>query len=222
MRRPPRANAVLSARSDPGTICDRGIPQLNPTTMPFAIRNTELPDILEIESPVHGDPRGFFTEIYNAGRWTEAGFPERRFVQDNLSCSARGTLRGLHYQIDPHGQDKLVRCLRGKVYDVAVDIRRGSPHFGRWVGRTLTGDNGAALWVPSGFAHGFLVLEDDSLVLYKCTACYAPQAERSILWNDPAIGIVWPEQATSLSAKDAAAPTLAGADFNFVYQNARR
>lgn len=189
--------------------------------MPFAVRKTEIPGVIEIESPVHGDDRGFFTEIYNTERWLPAGFPVQRFVQDNLSCSSRGTLRGLHYQIDPHSQGKLVRCLRGSVFDVAVDIRRGSPTFGRWIGRTLTGQNGLALWVPAGFAHGFLVLEDQSFVLYKCNACYAPNAERSILWNDPSIGILWPEPVTSLSKKDADAPSLDRADFNFVYDPAK-
>ncbi len=184
--------------------------------MPFAIRPTELPGILEVESPVHGDSRGFFTEIHNAERWAAAGLTET-FQQDNLSCSARGTMRGLHYQIHPHAQGKLVRCLRGSVFDVAVDIRRGSPTFGRWVGRTLTAANGLALWVPAGFAHGFLVLEDETLALYKCTACYAPAAERSILWNDPAIGIAWPISAEHFSAKDLAAPALADADYTFVY-----
>jgi dTDP-4-dehydrorhamnose 3,5-epimerase len=186
--------------------------------MPFAIRPTEIPAILEIESPVHGDSRGFFTEIFNAERWQPEGFNES-FQQDNLSCSARGTMRGLHYQIEPHGQGKLVRCLRGSVFDVAVDIRRGSPHFGRWVGRTLTGANGLAMWVPAGFAHGFLVLEDETLALYKCTSCYAPAAERSILYNDPAIGIAWPIPALHFSPKDLAAPTLAKADYNFVYDS---
>jgi len=184
--------------------------------MAFAIRPTELSGVLEIESPVHGDSRGFFTEVHNAERWAAAGFAEQ-FQQDNLSCSARGTMRGLHYQILPHGQGKLVRCLRGSVFDVAVDIRRGSPTFGRWVGRTLTGANGLALWVPVGFAHGFLVLEDESLVLYKCTTCYMPSAERSIIWNDPAIGIQWPIAAVHFSPKDTAAPPLSGADYNFTY-----
>ena len=185
--------------------------------MKFSIRNTDLPGVLEIESPVHGDDRGFFTEVYNADRWLPAGFPRQEFLQDNISCSSSGTLRGLHYQIDPHGQGKLVRCLQGRVFDVAVDIRRGSPTFGQWTGRVLTRENGLALWVPAGFAHGFQVLEDQSIVIYKCDACYAPHAERSILWSDPAIGIQWPGRTTSLSEKDANAPTLAEADYNFVY-----
>src|SRR6185436_20628412 len=134
--------------------------------MSFAIRATELPGILKVESPIHGDGRGFFTEIHNAERWAASGFTET-FQQDNLSCSARGTLRGLHYQIQPHGQGKLVRCLRGSVFDVAVDIRRGSPSLGKWVGRTLSGANGLAMWVPAGFAHGFLALEDETIVIYK-------------------------------------------------------
>jgi len=189
--------------------------------MPFAIRPTELPGILEIESPVHGDARGFFTEIHNADRFGPAGFTET-FQQDNLSCSAKGTLRGLHYQILPNGQGKLVRCLRGSVFDVAVDIRRGSPTFGKWVGRTLTGANGLALWVPAGFAHGFLALADETYVLYKCTTCYAPQAERAIIWNDPAIGIDWPIPPAHFSPKDLAAPLLANADYNFVYTPERK
>lgn len=186
--------------------------------MPLAIRKTELPGVLEIQSPVHGDDRGFFTEVYNADRWTAEGFPRLHFEQDNLSCSTRGTLRGLHYQIEPFSQGKLVRCLRGSVYDVAVDIRRGSPTFGKWVGRTLTQRGGLALWVPEGFAHGFLVLEDETLIVYKCTSCYAPHAERSIRWDDPALEITWPIQATALSKKDADAPVMADAEFNFIYR----
>lgn len=187
--------------------------------MAVSIAPTEIPGVLLLESPVFEDSRGFFTEVFNAGDFRAAGF-DRTFLQDNLSCSSKGTVRGLHFQIEPHGQGKLVRCLQGSVYDVAVDIREGSPTFGRWVGRTLTRENGRALWVPVGFAHGFLALEDASLVLYKCTTCYAPHADRSILYNDPAIGIEWPVTPSSISDKDARAPLLEDADYNFVYEAA--
>jgi dTDP-4-dehydrorhamnose 3,5-epimerase len=176
--------------------------------MSFAVRKTELPGVLEIETPVHGDSRGFFTEIYNADRWLPAGFPDQVFVQDNLSCSARGTLRGLHYQIDPHSQGKLVRCLRGSVFDVAVDIRRGSPTFGRWYGSVLDDVDHRQLYVPPGFAHGFCVLSEDADFFYKCTDYYHPASERGIAWDDPDIGIAWPLRDVALSAKDQQNPRL--------------
>ena len=138
-------------------------------------------------------------------------------MQDNLSESKRGTIRGLHYQLEPKGMGKLVRAIRGSVFDVAVDLRRGSPWFGKWVGRTLSAENGLSLWVPVGFAHGFLALEDDTLVLYKCTATHAPEAERAVSYADPAIGIAWPFTPTLVTPKDDAAPKLAAADFNFQY-----
>ncbi len=180
------------------------------------ISHTEIADVLAIRSPKFGDARGYFTEVHNASAWADAGF-DHTFVQDNMSVSSKGTLRGLHYQLHPHGQGKLVRALRGVVFDVAVDIRDGSPTFGKWIGRTLSEENGLALWVPPGFAHGFLVLEDNTQILYKCTYPYTPEAERAIVYNDPEIGIEWPLEATQLKERDAEAPGLHDADRNFRY-----
>ena len=166
-----------------------------------------LPDVLLIEPAVFRDARGSFRELYNAERYEGAGVPSS-FRQDNLSRSARGVLRGLHLQ-HPRSQGKLVTVLEGAVFDVAVDVRRGSATFGRWTGYTLTGQNAHQLWVPPGFAHGFLVLEDDTFFSYKCTDVYSPAHELTVRWDDPAIGIRWPGEAPRLSDKDAAAPTLA-------------
>src|SRR5688572_7590607 len=170
---------------------------------------TALPEVLLIEPRVFQDDRGFFLETYNESRFAEHGIPQR-FVQDNHSRSARNVLRGLHFQ-EPNPQGKLLRVVRGAVFDVAVDIRKGSPTFGKWFGVELSEENQRMLWVPEGFAHGFWVLRDDTDVLYKCTALYQPAAEQSILWNDPEIGIAWPEGDPILSAKDAAAPRLSKA-----------
>jgi len=166
-----------------------------------------LPEVLLLEPAVFRDARGSFRELYNAERYEQAGVPAR-FRQDNLSRSARGVLRGLHLQ-HPRAQGKLVTVLEGAVFDVAVDVRRGSPTFGRWTGYTLTGGNAHQLWVPPGFAHGFLVLEDDTFFSYKCTDVYAPAHELTVRWDDPAIGIRWPAERPTLSDKDAVAPTLA-------------
>lgn len=173
--------------------------------------DTSLPGVKLIEPKVFADGRGFFLESWNARKFADAGI-DCHFVQDNHSRSIRGVLRGLHYQVrDPQG--KLVRVTRGAVFDVAVDIRRSSPHFGRWVGYELSEANRRMLWVPPGFAHGFLVLSDGADFLYKCTSLYAPAHDRSIAWNDPAIGIDWPVDVTPLlSPKDAAAPLLAAAE----------
>jgi dTDP-4-dehydrorhamnose 3,5-epimerase len=162
---------------------------------------TELPGVLIIEPKVFGDPRGFFLETYHQRRYAEAGLPER-FVQDNHARSVPGTLRGLHYQLR-HPQGKLVRCVRGWVFDVAVDIRRGSPSFGRWVGIELSETNHRQLYIPPGFAHGYCVPEVPSEVEYKCTEFYHPEDECGVLWNDPAIRIAWPVQEPLLSPKDA-------------------
>lgn len=167
---------------------------------------TELPNVLVIEPDVFADERGFFLETYHSSRFRDAGLPEM-FVQDNHSRSARGVLRGLHYQ-EPGPQGKLVRCTRGTMWDVAVDIRVGSPTFGRWVGVELTEENKRMLFVPEGFAHGFCALTDDCDVIYKCTALYERENDRGILWNDPDIGIRWPIAQPLLSKKDAAAPRL--------------
>jgi dTDP-4-dehydrorhamnose 3,5-epimerase len=161
---------------------------------------TAIPDVLILEPKVFGDHRGFFLETYRREVFEKAGIPD--FVQDNHSKSSRGVLRGLHYQIQ-QPQGKLLRVVQGEVFDVAVDMRRSSPTFGQWVGEILNTDNKRALYVPPGFAHGFYVLSETAEVIYKCTTYYAPQYERSLLWNDPAIGIKWPLGAEPLlSDKD--------------------
>ncbi|MFH0352604.1 MAG: dTDP-4-dehydrorhamnose 3,5-epimerase [Chromatiales bacterium] len=152
---------------------------------------TAIPDLLILEPKVFGDARGFFFESFNASSFRQATGLDATFVQDNHSRSQKGVLRGLHYQIrQPQG--KLVRVVRGAVFDVAVDIRQSSPAFGRWLGIELTEDNHRQVWIPPGFAHGFVVLTDSAEFLYKTSAYYAPEYERCILWNDPAIGIQWP------------------------------
>ena len=161
---------------------------------------TELAGVLLLEPKVFGDVRGFFLETWQAARYAEAGLPER-FVQDNQSRSRRGVLRGLHYQLIPP-QGKLVWGTRGAVFDVAVDIRRGSPQFGRWYGCVLDDVDHRQLYIPPGFAHGFCVLSDEADFFYKCTDYYHPQSERGIAWNDPAIGIDWPLREVALSGKD--------------------
>lgn len=167
------------------------------------IIKTSIPDVLIIEPKVFGDARGFFLESFNAQRFAEATGINRSFVQDNHSRSAQHVLRGLHYQVQ-QAQGKLVRVVDGAVFDVAVDIRRSSPTFGEWVGVELSAENNRQLWVPEGFAHGFLVLSETADFLYKTTDYYAPQHERCIRWNDPRIGIKWPAAAEPLlSAKDA-------------------
>jgi dTDP-4-dehydrorhamnose 3,5-epimerase len=171
---------------------------------------TALPEVLLLEPRVFGDDRGFFFESYHQPRYLAAGIPAP-MVQDNISFSQRHVLRGLHAQ-NPNPQGKLVFVLMGEVFDVAVDIRLGSPRFGRWVGATLSAANRRQIWVPAGFAHGFCVTSDTALVCYKCTDVYAPEAEYSLAWNDPGIGIAWPTDAPVLSAKDAAAPRLADLD----------
>jgi dTDP-4-dehydrorhamnose 3,5-epimerase len=170
------------------------------------VLETELPGVLVVEPQVFGDERGFFMESFNGRRYREAGLPER-FVQDNLSLSQRGVLRGLHFQ-HPRGQGKLVSVLRGEVFDVAVDVRRGSPTFGRWVGLSLSEENRRQLYIPPGFAHGFVVLSEAALFFYKCTEYYAPECERTVLWSDPEIGIGWPVKEPVLSKKDREAPAL--------------
>ena len=182
------------------------------------IDTTDLPGVLVITPRVFKDPRGFFFESYNAGQFKAHGI-YAVFVQDNHSQSTRGTLRGLHFQLPPMAQDKLVRCARGAIWDVAVDIRVGSPTFGRWVGVELSADNFRQLYVPSGFAHGFCVLSDEAEVLYKASAVYSPAHERGIAWDDPAIGIAWPIAEPLLSDRDRRAESLNGylAGTPFVY-----
>jgi len=161
-----------------------------------------LPEVLLVEPAVFGDVRGFFMESFSARRYAEVGI-SGPFVQDNVSRSQRGVLRGLHLQ-HPHAQGKLVSVLEGEVFDVAVDVRVGSPTFGRWVGECLSAENHRQLYVPAGFAHGFVVTSDEALFSYKCTDYYYPQDERSVRWDDPRIGIVWPVEAPTVSAKDQA------------------
>ncbi len=168
---------------------------------------TEIPGVLIIEPKVFGDERGFFLETFHWKRYADAGIPGP-FVQDNYSRSVKGTLRGLHFQ-EPQGQGKLVQVVAGTVFDVAVDIRRGSPTFGKWVGVELSADTKRQLWVPPGFAHGFCVLSEAADFQYKCTTLYAPEHEHAIAWNDPDLAIRWPiSEEPKLSAKDAAAPRL--------------
>ena len=167
---------------------------------------TELPGVMILEPKVFGDARGFFLETWNQERYREAGIAAV-FVQDNLSFSGKGTLRGLHFQ-NPNAQGKLVQVLQGEVYDVAVDIRQGSPTFGKWVGVTLSAENRRQVFIPAGFAHGFCVISDNALFSYKCTDIYNPKAEVSIIWNDPDIGIDWPVTEPELSEKDRLANRL--------------
>ncbi len=167
---------------------------------------TDLPEVLLIEPKVFGDERGFFMETWHGPRYAEAGIPDH-FVQDNLSSSQRGVLRGLHFQ-NPQPQGKLVCVLQGEVFDVAVDIRVGSPNFGKWTGAFLSAENKRQLWVPPNFAHGFAVTGENALFSYKCTDYYAPASEGTVLWNDPEIGIQWPVQEPTLSEKDRAARPL--------------
>jgi dTDP-4-dehydrorhamnose 3,5-epimerase len=182
---------------------------------------TSLPGVVIVEPAVHSDERGWFSESYNEARFNAAlqdiGLPPaRRFVQDNHSCSRAGVLRGLHYQLPPHAQGKLVRVVQGAAFDVAVDIRQGSPTFGQWTGVELSAENRRQLWVPEGFAHGFVAMQDDTHFLYKTTDYYAKDCERSIRWDDPAIGIRWPlpagVSAPLVAPKDAAAPLLVTAE----------
>lgn len=176
--------------------------------MPYTVTPTRLPEVLILEPKVFGDARGFFFESFNALDFCRCTGLDVQFVQDNHSKSAKGVLRGLHYQIQ-HPQGKLVRVTQGEVFDVAVDLRKSSSNFGKWEGVVLSADNKRQLWVPPGFAHGFVVLSDTAEFLYKTTDYYHPEFERSLLWSDPTVGIQWPVgSAPLLAAKDAAAKTL--------------
>lgn len=170
---------------------------------------TEIPDVLIVEPKVFGDERGFFYESFNQKLWEKATGLKTTFVQDNHSRSSKGVLRGLHYQLPPVAQGKLVRCVVGEVFDVAVDLRNGSQTFGHWVGEILSAENKRQLWVPEGFAHGFLVLSQSADFLYKTTDYYAPVHERCIRWDDSDLGIAWPLiEKPQLSNKDSVAPSL--------------
>ena len=187
------------------------------------IEKTGIDGVLLITPPRFGDRRGFFCETYNRETFAGAGI-EIDFVQDNQSLSARaGTVRGLHFQAPPRAQDKLVRCGRGRLFDVAVDIRRGSPSYGQWVGYELSFENGRQLLVPAGCAHGFMTLEPETEIVYKCSDTYAPETEGALLWNDAEIGIDWPlpDIEPVISERDAGAPGLAGFDSPFSGGTAR-
>ena len=175
--------------------------------MAMKVEKLAIPDVLLITPDVFPDPRGFFLESYHAERYRAAGVPGE-FVQDNHSHSSRGTLRGLHFQL-PHAQAKLLYVLRGEIFDVAVDVRRGSPTFGKWVSAVLSDQNKQQLFVPEGFAHGFCVTSEIVDVIYKCTDIYSPKDDHGVLWSDPSLGIPWPVKSPTLSKKDAQLPLLA-------------
>jgi dTDP-4-dehydrorhamnose 3,5-epimerase len=185
--------------------------------MPFEFASAGIPGPVLVRPRVFDDGRGFFLELYKHSDFAASGIREH-LVQDNYSKSVKGVLRGLHYQMHPKAQGKLVMCLNGGIYDVAVDIRRGSPHYGKWVGVELTGENRLMLYVPPGFAHGFQVLSDTAEVMYKCTDEYSPSDDRGIIWNDPAIGIAWPLPTPVLSPKDVLHPLMRNADNNFTIE----
>ncbi len=168
--------------------------------------NTSLPEVLLIKPKIFKDSRGFFLESWNSARYEEIGLP-KIFLQDNISYSEHGVLRGLHFQ-EPNAQGKLISVLKGDIFDVAVDIRLGSPRFGKWVGLTLTADTHHQIWIPPGFAHGFLVTSPTALVSYKSSAFYSPETEGTVLWNDPALNIIWPLSNPNLAEKDMKAPPL--------------
>jgi dTDP-4-dehydrorhamnose 3,5-epimerase len=182
--------------------------------MSFTFEPLEISDVVLVHPTRHSDARGFFQESYRASAFAEAGI-DARFVQDNLARSARGVLRGLHYQLPPAAQGKLVGVVSGSVFDVAVDLRVGARSYGRWVARTLDAEEGRLLWIPPGFAHGYLVLSDVAEVAYKVTAEYAPSLDRGVLWNDPAIGVEWPIDDPVVSPKDRAQPPLVDAENPF-------
>jgi dTDP-4-dehydrorhamnose 3,5-epimerase len=187
--------------------------------MALHVEALSIPEVKIMTPPIFRDDRGFFSETYNAAALASAGI-NATFVQDNQSLSrAKGVIRGLHYQVAPRAQGKLVRVVRGAIFDVAVDIRRGSPHFGQHVTVTLSAENWSQVWIPAGFAHGFCTLEPDTEVIYKVTDYYAPECDRGIAFDDPALGIAWPVPANeaTLSDKDRKHPTLAELDEQFAF-----
>lgn len=185
--------------------------------MPCKFTRLAIPEVILVEPQLFGDERGFFAETYKASEFKANGI-DVDFVQDNHSRSKAGVLRGLHFQKNPNAQGKLVRVVKGKIFDVAVDIRQGSPTYGKWVSAILSDENHAMLWVPPGFAHGVCVLEDDTHLLYKVSGGeYSPPDDRSILWDDPDIGVEWPITAPDLSEKDKKGKRLSEVDSNFIY-----
>lgn len=184
--------------------------------MSFSFTPLAIPDVVLVETKTMSDDRGMFRETFRDVTFVAAGV-STTFVQDNLSRSSKGVLRGLHFQRPPHAQGKLVSCPFGRVFDVAVDIRRGSPTYGKWVGEELSADNGRLLWVPPGFAHGFCALADDSLLSYKVTDYYSGPHDGAVRFDDPSIGVDWPIADPILSDKDRGAPLLVDCDHGFVY-----
>lgn len=189
--------------------------------MSFAFIPTEIPDVIRVRPTVHGDARGFFLETYRWSAFAGAGL-DVDFVQRNAARSEGGVVRGLHYQLPPAAQGKLVRVSRGRIFDVAVDLRRGSPTFARWVAVTLDDRRGEMLWMPPGFAHGYCVLGDGADVAYAVTAEYDPSLDRGVRWDDPEIGVQWPVEEPVLSEKDAGLPGLADAEIPFRHGGERR
>lgn len=186
--------------------------------MVFSIEKLSIPGLAIITSELHGDPRGYFLETYKRSEFIKLGM-DVEFVQDNISLSKKGTIRGLHYQLEPYSQGKLLRAVTGKIFEVAVDLRNGSPTFGKWEGVMLTPESGKQFWIPSGFAAGMATLEDSSLLAYKTTEEYSKEHEMGIRWDDPAIGIKWPGEIgePTISEKDMKHPLLKDAVSNFVY-----
>lgn len=185
--------------------------------MPFTFKRLALPEVILIEPKFFRDERGFFVETYKHSDFAAEGIKEY-FVQDNNSRSSRDVLRGLHYQKAPKAQGKLIRCLSGSIFDVAVDIRKGSANYGQWVGIELSEQNGLMLYVPPGFAHGFLVTSDNAEITYKCTEEYSPANDAGIAWNDPDINVLWPVERPVISEKDRRLPLLKNADNNFEFK----
>lgn len=185
--------------------------------MHFQFKRLEIPEVVLVESQSFEDGRGFFSESYKFSVFRENGIPDE-FVQDNHSRSAKGTLRGLHFQLAPKAQAKLVMVARGEILDVAVDLRRGSPTYAQWVGATLSAANHCKLYIPAGFAHGFCVLSDVADVLYKVSTEYDPDLDAGVAWNDPQIGVEWPVEEPLLSPKDAGMPALESSPHNFEYE----
>jgi dTDP-4-dehydrorhamnose 3,5-epimerase len=184
--------------------------------MPFKFKSLDIHEVVLVEPQAFGDHRGFFMEAYRRSEFEANGILVQ-FVQDNYSRSVQGVLRGLHYQKTPKAQGKLVSVVNGEILDVAVDIRKGSPTYGKWVAEVLSSQNRLMLYVPAGFAHGFCVTSQEADVVYKVTEEYAPEMDRGIVWNDPELGISWPSGNHILSEKDARLPLLKDADINFVY-----
>lgn len=184
--------------------------------MPFQFKSLSIPDVVLVAADVYSDPRGQFFEAFKSSYFTNCGIT-LQIVQISQSKSKMNVLRGLHYQLNPKAQGKLVQATAGTVFDVAVDIRQGSPYFGKWVGQMLVAESKNLFWIPEGFAHGYCALSEDAEVTYYCTEEWAPDNERGILWNDPTLNIKWPIQQPILSDKDRVWPRLAEADINFNY-----